>query len=185
MIEEFFDRQAADADLYELEDAETGEKKQVRIVSKAAVTQEGTPLNKATFDPILADIRSRLSASAVADFVVEQGTSGYWQYRTWKSGLSEGWFRNSYASPAFSETTGAGSLSEMALFKPSVALPSGLFAASPDVVTVAASRGTGYYPLGGYINERSASSLSVVVWSTIAEGITDLSVELYAIGRWK
>lgn len=185
MIEEFFDRQAADADLYELEDAETGEKKQVRIVSKAAVTQEGTPLNKATFDPILADIRSRLSASAVADFVVEQGTSGYWTYRKWKSGLSEGWFRNSYASPAFSETTGAGSLSEMALFKTSAALPSGLFAASPDVVTVAASRGTGYYPMGGYINIRSASSLGVVVWSTIATGITDLSVELYAVGRWK
>ena len=34
MIEEFFDRQAADADLYELEDAETGEKKKVAVWKK-------------------------------------------------------------------------------------------------------------------------------------------------------
>ncbi len=123
--------------------------------------------------------------NTISDFVVEQGESGNWTYRKWYRGRAEGWFRNSYASPAFSETTGSGSLCEMALFKMSAALPSGLFAASPDVVTVAASRGTGYYPLGGYINERSASSLSVVVWSTIATGIADLSVELYAAGRWK
>ena len=126
-----------------------------------------------------------VGGSALADYVVEQGESGSWTYRKWYRGRAEGWFRNSYASPAFSETTGPGSLCEMALFKMSAALPSGLFAASPDVVTVAASRGTGYYPLGGYINKRSASSLSVVVWSTIATGITDLSVELYAAGRWK
>ena len=126
-----------------------------------------------------------LQGQEIADFVVEQGESGNWTYRKWYRGRAEGWFRNSYASPAFSETTGSGSLCEMALFKMSAALPSGLFAASPNVVTVAASRGTGYYPLGGYINERSASSLSVVVWSTIATGITDLSVELYAVGRWK
>ena len=153
---------------------------------RGAVTVQGTPVRALELNQLQENVdEAKLDKSAVADYVVEQGTSGYWQYRKWKSGLSEGWFRNSYASPAFSETTGSGSLSEMALFKTSAALPSGLFAASPDVVTVAASRGTGYYPLGGYINERSKTSLSVVVWSTIAAGITDLSVELYAVGRWK
>ena len=34
MISEFVDRQAANADLYELEDVLTGEKRQYRIVSK-------------------------------------------------------------------------------------------------------------------------------------------------------
>lgn len=63
MIDEFLDRQATNDDLFELEDVETGEKKQYRIVSKATVTQAGTNLNKATFDPILEEIRGKLSTS--------------------------------------------------------------------------------------------------------------------------
>ena len=62
MISEFTDRQAANADLYELEDIETGQKRQYRIVSKATVTVPGTNLNKATLDPILAEIAGKLSA---------------------------------------------------------------------------------------------------------------------------
>lgn len=58
MISEFIDRQAANADLYELEDVLTGEKRQYRIVSKATVTVPGTDLNKATFDPILSGLQS-------------------------------------------------------------------------------------------------------------------------------
>ena len=46
MLSEFTDRQAANADLYELEDVETGQKRQYRIVSKATVTVPGTDLNK-------------------------------------------------------------------------------------------------------------------------------------------
>ena len=63
MISEFIDRQATNEDLFELEDVETGQKKQYRIVSKATVTQPGTNLNKATFDPILEEIDGKLSES--------------------------------------------------------------------------------------------------------------------------
>ena len=63
MLSEFVDRQAANADLYELEDIETGQKRQYRIVSKATVTVPGTDLNKATLDPILAEIAGKLSAN--------------------------------------------------------------------------------------------------------------------------
>ena len=66
MINEFIDRQAVDEDLYELEDVQTGEKRQYRIVSKATVTQEGTALSKATFDPILEKINDKLSKSGDA-----------------------------------------------------------------------------------------------------------------------
>ena len=62
MLSEFTDRQAANADLYELEDVETGQKRQYRIVSKATVTVPGTDLNKATLDPILEEIAGKLSA---------------------------------------------------------------------------------------------------------------------------
>lgn len=74
MISEFVDRQAANADLYELEDVLTGEKRQYRIVSKATVTVPGTDLNKATLDPILEAI---LSAAGIADSGGSVST-GYW-----------------------------------------------------------------------------------------------------------
>ena len=74
MISEFIDRQAANADLYELEDVLTGEKRQYRIVSKATVTVPGTDLNKATLDPILEAI---LSAKGIADSGGSTST-GYW-----------------------------------------------------------------------------------------------------------
>lgn len=74
MISEFVDRQAANADLYELEDVLTGEKRQYRIVSKATVTVPGTDLNKATLDPILEAI---LSAAGIAESGGSAST-GYW-----------------------------------------------------------------------------------------------------------
>ena len=74
MISEFVDRQAANADLYELEDVLTGEKRQYRIVSKATVTVPGTDLNKATLDPILEAI---LSAAGIADSG-GSASAGYW-----------------------------------------------------------------------------------------------------------
>ena len=77
MISEFIDRQATNVDLFELEDVETGQKKQYRIVSKATVTQPGTDLNKATFDPILEEIDGKLSESGgtLKGNLVPYGTS--------------------------------------------------------------------------------------------------------------
>ena len=77
MISEFIDRQATNEDLFELEDVETGQKKQYRIVSKATVTQPGTDLNKATFDPILEEIDGKLSESGgqLKGDLVPYGTS--------------------------------------------------------------------------------------------------------------
>lgn len=63
MIDTFLDRQATDGDLFELEDVQTGEKRQYRIVSKATVTQSGTNLSAATFNPILDAINGKLDKS--------------------------------------------------------------------------------------------------------------------------
>ena len=77
MISEFIDRQATNVDLFELEDVETGQKKQYRSGSKATVTQPGTDLNKATFDPILEEIDGKLSESGgqLKGDLVPYGTS--------------------------------------------------------------------------------------------------------------
>lgn len=61
MISEFIDRVATDADLIELEDETTGETKRYRIRSLSNVVQEGTPLNKATLDPLLSEINNKVA----------------------------------------------------------------------------------------------------------------------------
>ena len=42
-------------------------------------------------DNLAATISSIVSAPAAADYVVEQGTSGIWNYRKWNSGRAECW----------------------------------------------------------------------------------------------
>lgn len=82
MINEFIDRQAVDEDLYELEDVQTGEKRQYRIVSKATVTQEGTALSKATFDPILEEINGKVSKSCWETIELLPDTTSYYPHGT-------------------------------------------------------------------------------------------------------
>ena len=123
----------------------------------------------------------------IADFVVEQGTSGYWTYRKWKSGLSEGWFRNSYASLSFGDETGSGALFQYARYNLTLALPisAAVFVESPRTVLAAASRGTSVYPFGAFVNTRSSTTVDVVLWSAIGGALPNVSVELYAAGRGK
>ena len=179
MIEEFFDRQAADADLYELEDAETGEKKQVRIVSKAAVTQEGTPLNKATFDPILADIRSRLSASAVADFVVEQGTSGHWQYRKWKGGTAECWGIGTLTD--ITSISGRGTYFYSTPV--SIAYPDGLF--TGRVVPHVALNPSIAFAVPSYTDFGAVAANFYILTPNEARTSFTVNYAIYAAGSWK
>ena len=117
----------------------------------------------------------------------EQGTSGYWTYRKWKSGLSEGWFRNSYASLSFGDETGSGALFQYARYNLTLALPTSaaVFVESPRTVLAAASRGTSVYPFGAFVNTRSSTTVDVVLWSAIGGALPNVSVELYAAGRWK
>lgn len=135
------------------------------------------------------EVEGELSAggSALADFVVEQGTSGYWTYRKWKSGTAEGWFRNSYASLSFGDETGSGALFQYARYNLTLALPTSaaVFVESPRTVLAAASRGTSVYPFGAFVNTRSSTTVNVVLWSAIGGALPNVSVELYAVGRWK
>ena len=50
----------------------------------------------------------RINGNAIADFIVEQGTSGNWTWRKWSSGLQELFYRGGYKS--FSKLSASGSI---------------------------------------------------------------------------
>lgn len=54
-----------------------------------------TPEPQATLD-VAGDMR--VDGSPLADFVIQQGTSGVWTYRKWKSGIAECWCQHSFTA---------------------------------------------------------------------------------------
>ena len=54
-----------------------------------------TPAPQATLD-VAGDMR--VDGSPLADFVIQQGTSGIWNYRKWKSGTAECWGQYSFTT---------------------------------------------------------------------------------------
>ena len=54
-----------------------------------------TPEPQATLD-VAGDMR--VNGSPLADFVIQQGTSGVWTYRKWKSGIAECWCRKTVST---------------------------------------------------------------------------------------
>ena len=54
-----------------------------------------TPNPQATLD---VGGNMRLNGSPLADFVIQQGTSGVWTYRKWKSGIAECWCQYSFTA---------------------------------------------------------------------------------------
>jgi len=73
-------------------------------------------------------LSDKLDASALADYVTEQASSGNWRYRKWHSGRVEAWFNDSITMSA---TTAQGNLYRRSA---TLAIPSGIFTISPGVI---------------------------------------------------
>lgn len=111
----------------------------------------------------------------LADYVIEQGTSGVWTYRKWNSGISECWrtYRETTAS-AFSST---GYIYYRSL--PSMTFPTGLFNDAPTIIA------NGYHGnIGGCAASATASSVTVMAWSA-ASTARAVTCYIHAIGTWK
>ena len=177
MISEFVDRQAANADLYELEDVLTGEKRQYRIVSKATVTVPGTDLNKATLDPILEAI---LSTSGIADSGGSAST-GYWVKYDDGTMIC---YKSTTQRPTISNQAGGMYRSAM------ISLGSfpQTFSGTPRVKPVM-YHNSGYYLLITESNNYNASSAgeAAVFSPTSITGTSGplMDIGYIAIGRWK
>ena len=111
----------------------------------------------------------------VADYVVEQGTSGSWTYRKWSSGVAECWGQPSNSVASSGTFLGANAYST------NFALPSGLFV-SVDSANANPRVGSGY-AIPAYI-KTTPTSVGVDALSN-ESGTKDFSANIFVRGRWK
>lgn len=139
-----------------------------------------TPNPQATLD-VGGDMR--VNGSPLADFVIQQGTSGIWTYRRWKSGIAECWGRKS-VSTAIANTWGnlytSGALSAL-----NVAFPF-TFTAVPTITANLTCNGTGaILMVPGSSPTPSVSSTGVyeLTRGSAAAGSATYWVNFYVIGK--
>lgn len=111
----------------------------------------------------------------VADYVVEQGTSGIWTYRKWNSGIAECWTTSTL------NTTGTFWANVMGGhgFYVNYNFPSGLFSSNP-VITGNGRTGTG----GGFVF-CSGSRTDVTAYVIGNQDVSNLTLGIFAKGKWK
>lgn len=116
----------------------------------------------------------------LADMVIEQGTSGFWTYRKWASGISECWGSTTFTDKCDSPW---GALYESSGHYWSY--PSGVFSAKPicQAFMYGTSQSAGMVE---YITGGSATRTpQLYVCRPTSVGSQSWTVELYSIGRWK
>ena len=111
----------------------------------------------------------------VADYVVEQGKSGICTYRKWNSGIAECWTTSTL------NTTGTFWANIMGGhgFYVNYNFPSGLFSSKP-VISGNGRTGTG----GGFVF-CSGSSTDVTAYVIGNQDENNLTLEIFAKGKWK
>lgn len=120
-----------------------------------------------------------LKLGLIADYVVEQGTSGEWTYRKWASGIAECWGLWTTTS-TFPNAYGGAYESASSLKKN---LPSGLFIEVVPLFSGAASTSN-----GAWIENPRVSTTGVSTYvMNIVKQTSAIDVSIYAkvTGRWK
>lgn len=116
----------------------------------------------------------------LADYVVEQGTSGIWTYRKWNSGIAECWGFQTQTCP-LSSAYGSAYYTSVAPF---CTFPTGLFISNPTVNIMRTGGGNGQGLIAISIYGINTSSCSAYVWNTLSGSLT-MTFSIHAIGRWK
>lgn len=125
----------------------------------------------------------RVNGSPLADFVIQQGTSGIWTYRRWKSGIAECWGRKSVSTAianAWGNLYTSGSLSALNVSFPFT------FAAIPTITANLTCNGTGaILMVPGSSPAPSVSSTGVyeLTRGSAAAGSATYWVNFYVIGK--
>ena len=120
-----------------------------------------------------------LKLGLIADYVVEQGTSGIWTYRKWNSGIAECWGLWTTTS-TFPNAYGGAYESASSLKKN---LPSGLF-----IEVVPLFSGVALTSNGAWIENPRVSTTEVGTYvMNIVKQTSAIDVSIYAkvTGRWK
>ena len=121
--------------------------------------------------------QSKIDKSALADYIVEEGTSGIWTYRKWNSGVAECWGRFRVVMELTS--TGITGINKgMATLK----LPTGLFVGAPIVNGGV----TQYYHNWCAIGAKDKDNIDVAYFQTNLNGNNaERTFDVQANGRWK
>lgn len=139
-----------------------------------------TPNPQATLD---VGGNMRVNGSPLADFVIQQGTSGIWTYRKWKSGIAECWGRKS-VSTAIANNWGniytSGALTALNVSFPFT------FAAVPTITANLTCNGTGailMVPGSSPYPSISSTGVYELARGSAAAGSTTYWVNFYVIGK--
>lgn len=114
---------------------------------------------------------------AIADFVVEQGTSGIWTYRKWNSGIAECW-----GTHTASLTHYAGPYGNFYGYSSVVAFPSGLFIERP-VASHNCAIGTVFAMPASNLGVSNTSYMLYALAAT--SGTQSCTFDIQAKGKWK
>jgi hypothetical protein len=120
-----------------------------------------------------------VGGTALADFVVAQGTSGFWTYRKWNSGLAECWGRQLYTMDV---TSAWGVLFEGTIVEES--FPVGLFVDTPT--TVLAGAAYNYAVMLEYMGagDKTKTPQWCAVRPNSMPGVS-FYMTYHSVGRWK
>lgn len=119
-----------------------------------------------------------VNKSTLADYVVEQGTSGIWTYRKWASGIAECWGNSTYT---VNITSPWGSLYEAKLTD-SINYPTGLFTNIPSL-SVTHTNMAAMVEISGTGTASHTGTLYAVRPNTLSSAL--ITVNLHAKGTWK
>ena len=122
-----------------------------------------------------------LANLGVADYIIEQGTSGIWTYRKWASGIAECWGQVASTKYNLGQSLPYGrytTLSNLATF------PTGLFNAKPKVYADAVNDSTGVGMCSPHAI--TTTTFSCRLWQPYSSTIAwDGTIDIIARGTWK
>lgn len=113
----------------------------------------------------------------IADYIVEQGTSGIWTYRKWNSGVAECWGVHSETLTSYTTVNGFYG------YYVDVTLPSDLFTDIPNIY-YSARIGAGFALTGTQTSATTSTKIRVFALST-ESGSQSTKWDISCIGTWK
>lgn len=130
---------------------------------------------------------SESTPSVMADYIVEQGTSGIWTYRKWNSGVAECW--GTTATRSITSWSAWGGIYIAAPYNTQDSYPSGLFISTPNCqATLNTSQGDFFlikYSTSNAAGSKDKTNAYYVARGTNGSSGTTYSISYYAIGKWQ
>lgn len=135
---------------------------------------------KHPFKPPMDSSSNKVNKSDLVDYIVEQGTTGFWYWRKWKSGIAECWGLAELSLSYIDDTFDEGRLKYR--YQSSIDVPAGLFT-TIKYANCAAGVGNGY---GNVVYCRAANNttISFAILANIY-GTQTVHLHVEAKGLWK